>query len=388
MRQTSLICTVSCFLLLSAAASGDDDGNGANVYVQHNLITDLSSGAARTDKTFMNPWGIEHSPTSPWWINVNGSGLSIVVDAAGNPAPASKPLRVTIPAPGGTGTSAPTGIVFNGTMDFQIGTAAPAIFLFATEDGTISGWNNTVDPNNAVIKVNNSPAAVYKGITLGQMSGHNVIYAANFRGGTVDVFDASFHPVTMSGTAFHDASLPTGFAPFNVQNIDGSIYVTFAMQDSFKHDDVPGPGMGYVDVFSENGTLMQRLEHGNWLNSPWAVVKAPGEFGKMSNRLLIGNFGSGQIAAYQVESGKFQTMPDGTDGKPLTIDGLWGLKFGNGALAGAENVLYFAAGINGEADGLFGTLTPAGNGQNDDNNGDDNDNGNGNSHGKGHGKGR
>jgi uncharacterized protein (TIGR03118 family) len=314
-------------------------------------------------------------------VNANGSGLSIVYDSSGAPAPAANPIAVTIPAPGGSGTSAPTGIVFNGSMDFQLVPAKPALFLFATEDGTIAGWNNTVSMSTAVIKVNLSPAAVYKGLTLGTMGGQNVIYAANFRGGTVDVFNKNFAPMTLPAGAFQDTSLPAGYAPFNVQNIAGSIFVTYAQQDAAKHDDVAGPGFGYVDRFTAAGVLITRFEHGNWLNSPWGVTQAPGNFGKLSQRLLVGNFGSGQIAAFNLESGKFQSMMNGQNGSPITIDGLWGLKFGNGAGAGPSNVLFFAAGIQDEAHGLFGTLTPAANGNNGNNdnqgNGDEGNRGSG-----------
>jgi uncharacterized protein (TIGR03118 family) len=344
----------------------DDGNNGADVYVQHNLVSDLATTASHTDTNLVNAWGIDHSPAGPWWVNANGTGFSRVYDANGVLVPSVNP--VMIPAPGG-GTGTPTGIAFNGSMDFQLGPVMPALFLFVTEDGTVLGWNPMVDAHHAVIKVNNSPMAVYKGATLGQMAGHSVLYVANFRGGTVDVFDTNFHAVTLPSSAFHDANIPAGFAPFNVQNIDGSIFVTFAKQDAQKHDDMSGPGMGYVDQFTADGRLINRLEHGNWMNSPWGLVKAPGNFGKLSDRLLVGNFGSGQIAAFNPESGKFQSMLNDPTGKPLTIDGLWGLKFGNGTAAGATNVLFFAAGIDAEAHGLFGTLTPAQTGE-DGNQGD------------------
>ena len=367
MRHTNLICVFSCAALFTLsgivpirADDGGDDGH--NRYVQHNLVSDLAGMATRTDTSFVNPWGIDRSPTGPWWVNANGTGLSIVLDAAGNPAPAGNPIVVTIPPPPGSATSAPTGIAANGTMDFLIEPAVQAIFLFVTEDGSIAGWNPTISRSAAVIKVPPPPGAVYKGMTLGQMGGHNVLYVANFGAGTVDVFDAGFGHVTLGRGAFQDTSIPAGFAPFNVQNIDGSIFVTFAKQDDAKHDDVPGPGLGYVDRFSPEGVLMGKLEHGAWMNSPWAVAKAPGNFGKLSNRLLVGNFGSGQIAAFNLQSGKFQGMMRATDGSPLSINGLWGLKFGNDGMAGPSNVLFFAAGIQDEAHGLFGTLTP-GNGE-------------------------
>jgi uncharacterized protein (TIGR03118 family) len=374
MRCSHLNCVISSAAALALASISLAAAD--NVYVQHNLVSDVAGVADHTDPNLVNAWGIEHSPASFWWVNSNEEGLSIVYDAQGAAAPAGKPIMVTIPPPpGGSPPSAPTGIVFNPTMDFQIGPALPALFLFATEDGTISGWNSMVNPSQAVLEVN-KPGAVYKGITLGQMAGHNVIYAADFHDGTVDVFDSNFQPVTLPAGAFHDSDIPAGFAPFNVKNIDGWIFVSFAKQDADQHDDVAGAGFGYVDRFSPGGVLVRRLQHGDWMNSPWAIVKAPGNFGKLSQRLLIGNFGSGQIAAFNAESGVFQGMMNGSDGKPVTIDGLWGLNFGNGTNAGPMNVLFFAAGPDDEGHGLFGTLMPA--------NANDDDRGRGDRHSGGY----
>ena len=379
MRHVSLNCMVSSTLALfacslTAAWCGDNKGNGngnngADVYIQHNLVSDLMGMADHTDPNLVNAWGIGHSPTGPWWVNANGTGFSIIYDGTGALVPSITP--VMIPAPDGS-AGAPTGIAFNSSMDFQLGPAMPAFFLFATEDGTILGWNPMVDAHHAVIKVNHSPAAVYKGITLGQMDGHSALYVANFRGGTVDAFDSMFNPMALPFGAFRDPQIPAGFAPFNVQNINGSIFVTYAMQDAQKHDDVAGPGHGYVDQYSPSGVLMNRLEHGDWLNSPWGVVMTSGNFGKLSQKLLVGNFGSGQIAAYNLDSGKFQSMMNAPNGQPLTIDGLWGLKFGNGATAGSSDLLFFAAGIQSESHGLFGTLSPSKGGNNKgDDQGDD-----------------
>jgi uncharacterized protein (TIGR03118 family) len=172
------------------------------------------------------------------------------------------------------------------------------------------------------------------------------------------VFDTSFAPVTLAAGMFQDPRIPAGFAPFNVQNIGGSIFVTYAMQDPTKHDDVAGPGNGFLDQYNGDGALVMRFHHGHWMNSPWGVALAPAGFGELSGRLLLGNFGSGQIASFELRSGEFQGMMRGRRGKPITIDGLWGLKFGNGANAGPANVLFFAAGIQDEAHGLFGTLAP------------------------------
>ena len=343
-----LVATTSALPVLA------EDGG----YVQHNLVSDLPGMADKTDPNLVNAWGIDRSATSPWWVNGNGTGVSILYNGSGTPFPVASPLVVTVPPPaGGAGPSTPTGVVFNGTTDFQLATGAPARFLFATEDGTISGWNPAVNPTNAVIEVDNSPMAVYKGIAPGVMGGKNVLYAANFRGGTVDVFDGSFAPVALAAGMFQDERIPEGYAPFNVANIGGSIFVTYAKQDPTKHDDVAGPGRGFLDEYTPDGTLVMRFRHGPWMNSPWGVEMAPAGFGKLSGRLLLGNFGSGQIASFDPSSGEFEGMLHGRHERPITIDGLWGIKFGNGANAGPANVLFFSAGIQDEAHGLFGTLT-------------------------------
>jgi uncharacterized protein (TIGR03118 family) len=344
-----------------------------NGYVQHNLVSDLSGMADHTDVNLVNAWGISHPGTGPWWVNANGTGLSVLYDGTGAGFPIAKPLVVTVPGPTTGTSSTPTGTVFNGTTDFKIAPNNAARFLFATEDGTISGWNSAVDATHAVIKVNNSPAAVYKGITLGQIRSQNVLYVANFRSGGVEVYDPDFKLINLQSGAFTDPDIPLGFAPFNVQNLNGDIFVTFAKQDSTKHDDVAGPGLGYVDEFAPDGTLVRRLKHGHWMNSPWGVTLAPAGFGKLSGRILVGNFGSGQIASFS-PSGDFKGMMRGKRGKPITIDGLWGLGFGNDANAGPANVLFFTAGIQDEAHGLFGTLAPiAKPGEVDDNNDSDSD---------------
>lgn len=331
----------------------------AGNYRQTNLVSDVPGLAQITDPNLVNSWGIAHPLTGPWWVADNGVGVSTLYNGMGQPFPAGTRLIVNIPPPaGGTGPSTPTGIVFNVGPDFAVAPGKPAAFIFVTEDGTISAWNRTVDPNNATLKVDNSPGAVYKGVTIAKKGNTNFLYVANFRGGSVDVFDTNFSPVTLAQDAFVDKNIPAGFAPFNVQNINGKIFVTFAQQDDQKHDNLDGAGLGFVDVFDPDGNLLMSLEHGNWMNAPWGIALAPSDFGRFSGHLLVGNFGSGQIAAFDPEDGIFQGLLKGTDGKPITIDGLWGLGFGNGATAGPVNTLFFAAGINDEQDGLFGTITP------------------------------
>ncbi len=340
--------------------------------VQHNLVSDLP-GADHQDPLLVNSWGITHGPSTPWWVADNGTGVSTLYTADGT-AVAALP-KVNILGPGDTGSGTPTGTIFNSTTDF-VYKGNMTRFLFATEDGTVAVWP-AGDGINAHIAIDNSasPAgAVYKGIAIGQQGGLNRIYLANFHTGVVEVYDAMFHPVSMPAGAFTDSSIPAGFAPFNVMNIDGNIFVAFAMQKPDRHDEADGPGLGYVDMFDTSGVLMMRLEHGKWMNAPWGMVHAPANFGKWSNRLLIGQFGSGQIATFDADSGEFEGLLRGAKGKPININGLWGLGFGNDAAAGPSNTLFFAAGLNDEANGLFGTLTPSKPGHDDEgdnNQGDD-----------------
>jgi uncharacterized protein (TIGR03118 family) len=359
----------------------------AQHYVQKNLISDIPGMADNLDPNLKNPWGLTRSPGgSPWWIGNNNSGTSTLENAAGGPvnifveANGSTGNFVVVPPPGfaSPGTqSTPTGVVFNGSpTDFILSingksTGKPAVFIFATEDGTISGWNPTVallpggnPPSpNAVLQVDNSDhgsihGAVYKGLTSGEIHGHKVLYASNFRAGRVEVYDTNFHRMHLDEDAFEDERVPHGFAPFNVQNIGGSIFVTFAKQDALRHDDVAGDGLGFVDIFSTSGKLQGRLEHGDWFNSPWGVVWTPRDFGEFSNVILVGNFGSGKIAAFNGFSKEFIGFVRNPDNSVLSINGLWSLTFGNNGAAGSSTTLFFTAGINDEQDGLFGTLTP------------------------------
>ncbi len=330
----------------------------AEHYQQVNLVSDIPGLAQVTDPNLVNSWGIAHPPTGPWWVADNGMGVSTLYNGTGVPFPPGHPLIVTIPPPPGeVGPSTPTGIVFNNGSDFNVAPGKPARFIFVTEDGTISAWNSSVDINNATLKVNNSPAAVYKGVTIAEKDEANFLYVANFRGGSVDVFDTNFNQVILESGAFTDRKIPAGFAPFNVQNINDKIYVTFAKQDAQKHDNLDGPGLGFVDVFDSDGKLLMRLKHGRWMNAPWGIVLAPEGFGGFSEHLLVGNFGSGQIAAFDPGNGNFNGLLRDHHGDPITINGLWGLGFGNGGNAGPINTLFFAAGINDEQDGLFGAIT-------------------------------
>jgi uncharacterized protein (TIGR03118 family) len=331
-------------------------------YQQHNLVSDIPGAADHTDPNLVNPWGLARSSTSPWWISDNGKGVSTLYDGTGSPIP----LVVTIPSGNNHGTGVPTGAVFNGSMSFELTKGNPAVFIFVTEDGTVSGWNPKVNPTNAVIKVN-IPHSVFKGATIAAIEDALYLYVADFHSGGILVFDTNFVRVPMNGDSFKDPHIPHGFAPFNVQNIGGNLYVAYAKQDEDAHDDVPGPGLGFVDVFTPQGKLIQRLEHGNWLNAPWGLALAPYDFGTFSHAILVGQFGSGEIAAYDYITGAFLGELKDQDGKTISIDGLWALSFGNSAMAGPYNLLFFTAGIMEESHGLFGTLKPLvltqGNGQ-------------------------
>jgi uncharacterized protein (TIGR03118 family) len=338
-------------------------------YGQTNLVTDdqtvlQSLGydpAAQTDANLVNPWGIAYAPTGPFWVSDNGAGVSTLYDGAGT----AFSLVVTIPAsanPGATTPANPTGVVFNGSAtDFNVaGPGTPAHFIFATEDGTIAAWNSGA---TAVLKVDNAnftTGPVYKGLAIGNNGTGNFLYATNFRQGTIDVFDANFNPVTLGtggfGT-FTDPSIPAGFAPFGIQNINGKLFVTYAKQDAAAHDDVAGPGNGFVDVYDLNGNLLQNLAAGGSLNSPWGLTLAPATFGQFANDLLVGNFGDGHISAFDPATGAFVGQLTDAHNLPVAIDGLWGLKFGNNGSAGGAGTLFFTAGINHEADGLFGRLS-------------------------------
>jgi uncharacterized protein (TIGR03118 family) len=332
----------------------------AQHYTQTNLVSNIAGMAPTFDPNLKNPWGLTRSSGSPWWVANNNSGTSTLYGGAGNIVP----LVVTVPPPKGSpaGTlSTPTGVVFNGSpTDFLVAPGASAHFIFATEDGTISAWAGGV---SAVLKVDNSDngsanGAVYKGATSADINGNRFLYVTNFRSAKVEVYDTNFKRVVLDEDAFEAEGVPSGFAPFNVQNIGGSLLVTYAKQDAARHDDVAGDGLGYVNIYSPSGKLEKRLQHGPWMNAPWGAVWTPRDFGEFSNRILVGNFGSGWIAAFNGFTGKFIGFVKNPDDSLVTIDGLWSLTFGNGATAGPSTTLFFTAGINGEKDGLFGTLTP------------------------------
>ena len=322
-------------------------------FVQKNLVSDGAVPAAVIDSSLKNPWGISFSPTTPFWISDNGSGLSTLYSGDGT----KQGLVVTIPPPGGSpaGTMAtPTGTVYNGTSTDFSGDR----FIFATEDGTIAGWQGGT---TASLRADNSAGgAVYKGLAIAS----GMIYATDFANGKVDVWNDGYTPLSLGGGAFTDPNLPSGYSPFGIQNLGGDLYVTYAKKEAGGDDDTPGPGFGFVDKYDTSGNLLQRVVVGDPgnpnspLNSPWGLAIAPAGFGDLGGVLLVGNFGDGHINAFDSTTGAFiRTLTDAS-GSPLVIDGLWGLSFGNGGPGFDANKLYFTAGINDEQDGLFGSLSP------------------------------
>jgi uncharacterized protein (TIGR03118 family) len=342
-----------------------------NQYLVTNLTTNTSSSAANTDANLVNPWGISRTSSGPWWVSDNGSGVSTLYTGTGSLVP----LVVTIPpAQAGSSTlGSPTGTIYNGTTEFSIAPQEPAAFLFATEDGTISGWNPAVNATKAVIAINESPAgASFKGLTaarvnVGGEGDVTLLYVADFTLGIVEVFDGSFTRQTwVEQRINNDADVPSDYGPFNIQNLGGNLYVTYAKRGS-GIDEQDGPGLGRVRIFSPDGQLLMRLETGNWFNAPWGVAIAPSDFGPYSHDVLVGNFGSGWIAAFDPVTGRFEDFLRGATGAVITIPGLWGIAPGNDGKAGNATALYFAAGGSSEASGVLGTLTalqnPQGNGQ-------------------------
>src|SRR5262245_16929236 len=338
-----------------------------NSYEQHNLVSDGTIPADHQDPNLSNAWGLAFGPTTPAWVADNHSGVATLYDRRGNPLS----RVVSIPTPSDPSGGSPTGIVFNlfssNTNDFVVskpgGASAASVFMFATEDGVIAGWSPTVDMTHAVRAVTR-PNTVYKGLALAANGTGGLLYATDFRGAKIDVFDRSFTLVSMPG-GFQDPSIPRGFAPFNIQNIQGNLYVTYAKQDDTKTDDVPGAGLGFVNVFDANGKLIRRVASRGKLNAPWGLTLAPANFGRFSDRLLVGNFGDGAILAFDPHSGEFVGRLRKADGRLLKIDGLWALMFGNGFQSQPTSTLFFTAGPNDENNGLYGSITPAPGGRDD-----------------------
>jgi uncharacterized protein (TIGR03118 family) len=334
--------------LAAGAASGavSDD-----VYTVHNLVADAAATGTAADASLVNGWGLSAGPTTPWWVSNNGTNTSTLYNGAG----AKQALTVSVP--GG-----PTGTVFNGAAtDFpvsQSGKSGGARFLFSTEDGQILGWSPTVNAATALAGASApTSGAVYKGLTIA----NGRLYATDFHNAGVDVFDNAFKPVAQP---FRDTKIPKGFAPFGIQALNGSIFVTYAKQDADRKDDVAGGGAGYVDQFTLDGQLVARVASGGRKNAPpnapWGLALAPQGFGVFAGDLLVGNFGDGRVSAFQDRGGGkwvYKGQLRHGDGTLITIDGLCAIAFGNGAAAGPTTTLYFASGPGGEKHGLFGSIT-------------------------------
>jgi len=336
-----------------------------NTFLVHNFVSDLAGMADHQDPNLVNPWGNGFGAT-PFWIGNNGTGTSTLYDGTGT----ALSLVVDIPAPGGATTGgAVSGVIYNtfssNTAAFAVAQGKPASFIFCTEDGLIAGWNSSVNSTDALVLLDNSAAgAVYKACELGGTSTAPLLFAADFHNGLIDVYDGSMNLVQTTG-AFTDAAIPAGFAPFSIVLIGGNVYVAYAKQDAEKHDDVAGPGNGYVVLFDQAGNLIATLISQGALNSPWGMALAPSTFGPFGGALLVGNFGDGKINAYDLATGDMLGTLNDVSGNPIAYPGLWSLNFGSGSRSEDPGTLYFTAGIGGgpnndpvESHGLFGSIQP------------------------------
>ena len=348
---------VAALLLVLAACSGGGSSGTtappppppAPAFQLTSLVSDQpSAGAVTSDAHLVNPWGLAYGPTTKFWLANQGTSTSTVYDGLGQ-MPAT-PIVVTSPTVPGHPMSGPTGVVFNATSGF-----GGDRFIFATLDGCICGWSAGT---NMTRRVDNSMTpAIFTGLAAGTHGTDAYVFAANFTGGTIDVFDSNYSPVSRGSNAFVDPTIPAGFSPFNVQVLGGKLYVTYAKQTATAYRETTGAGFGYVSVFDLDGHFLRRIASGGLLNAPWGLALAPASFGPFGGALLVGNFGDGRITAFDATSGTQLGQLNGANGAPLAISGLWGMAFGNDASAGQSNQLFVAAGPQGETHGLFGAIT-------------------------------
>jgi len=317
------------------------------------LVSNNGLPGTAVDARLQNAWGLVAGPGTPWWVSDNGADFSTLYNATG----VKRNLNVSV-------DNAPTGVVFNGdSTSFRVGpNNAGALFIFATEGGTIAGWHPSLGAT-AQVKVNSSEGgAIYKGLAIATTATGPQLYATDFHNARVDVFNTTWAAVTPSG-GFVDTKVPAGYAPFGIQTIGERIFVTFAKQGPGAKDEIDGQGLGFVDAFDTDGNLLARVAQRGQLNAPWGLALAPSSFGRFGGDLLVGNFGDGHVNAYQeISDGTFELIGAlrTADGRKLTIDGLWALQFGHGTVNnGPIDTLFFTAGPNDEADGLFGTITAA-----------------------------
>jgi uncharacterized protein (TIGR03118 family) len=357
-----------------AGAEGTDSGHGhgrsENAFLQTNLVSNRTDqGAQITDANLKNPWGVSMGPATPLWVSDNNAAVSTLYSIAPGGASVTKVPR-TVNIPGGrtsTGDGpSPTGQVFNPTTGFMVtgpGGTGPSLFIFDSESGQLSGWSPAADPFSpdvatAELKPGRTPTAVYKGLAIATDSAGTFLYATNFHDGTVDVFNDTWAPVTLAGD-FTDPHLPAGYAPFGIQVLNDLLYVSYAKQNSDGHDDVAGPGHGFIDIYTLNGFLVERLASRGALNSPWGMEIAPDTFGPFAGKLLVGNFGDGRISVFDpFRPQHFLGQLRDEHHRAIAIDGLWALRVGTAGTGGTGTVL-FTAGINDEQDGLLGSINPA-----------------------------
>jgi uncharacterized protein (TIGR03118 family) len=339
-RQAGLCAALLVYAFSQCLSAG-------TIYSQSNLVSDVSGLANNFDPNLKNPWGVSFAPKSPFWVSDQATSVSTLYDGAGN----IKSLVVTIPKIGSP--SGPTGQVFNGTTSFNLPDGSPALFLFVTLDGQLTGWN----PGTATIAVNvgTTAGAIYTGLAINNVGAANYLYAAD-NTGHIDVFDSSFKNVTNTTFAgkFVDKNALPGFNPFNIQDINGDLYVTYAKN-------VMGIGQpgGFVDEFDSSGNFLKRIATNGMLYAPWGITLAPAKFGNLSGDLLIGQFGSGEILAYDPATDAFVSTLNGKNGQPIINPFLWALDVRTGGSAVNLNAVYFTAGYNNQADGLFGAIQVA-----------------------------
>jgi len=350
LRHARSIVALSTALVVAAACDDSTNPSGRlNSFQVTRLVADLATaGAVTTDANLQNAWGLAFGPTGNVWVANNHTGLSTVYEPGG----IKLGTTVSILASGGASGGAPTGLIAKSTTSFNIGATGPALFLFAGEDGTVSAWNATSGGTANLVIDNSSSGAVYKAIAIGSANGANELYLTDFHNARIDVYNASFGYVK----SFTDGTIPSGFAPFGIANVNGLLYVTYAKQHGpDNEDDEAGVGNGYVDVFSPDGTLVSRFASNGKLNSPWAIAMSPNGFSGFSGAVLVGNFGDGRILAFNASTGAFIDYLRDANSNIITIDGLWALTFGP---ASGSTTMYFAAGPNDETNGLVGTITP------------------------------
>jgi len=336
-----LFVRTTALTLWLALALGFTSSTALAQYKLTNLTSNQAGKAKHVDPLLQNAWGLAYAPGNPFWVSDEWNGWSTLYDGAGVP----QSLQVVVPPASGSGPGSPTGLVYNGSNEFQI-ESWTSLFLFATLDGTIQGWSH-FERSQTLIAVNNSAnKASYTGLAITSKSSGNFLYAADFNNNKVDIYDGTFTFVK----SFTDSTIPKGFVVFGIQDISGQLYVSYVSAS--------GAGGGYIDIFTEDGTFVKRFTHGKPLNQPWGFAVAPKNFGPLSKTLLISNnTNAGTINGFNLKTGKFVGTILNSANKPIKIDQVWGIEFGGGTAAnGKKNQLYFTAGPNNNVNGLFGVI--------------------------------